>query len=294
MAQPFNYDEAFASNLGLLTVQEQARLRQATVAIPGMGGIGGAILLTLARAGVGRFAIADRDAFELRNTNRQAGAFIQTLGRPKTDVMAEMARAINPDLVIRSFAGGITRENIDEFLTGCDLAIDGLDFFRIDARRLLFGRARECGVTVITCGPMGFGAALLVFTPRGPSFDEFFALTDRMDEGEQLARFAVGLAPAALHFPYIDRRAVSFRQHRGPSSVVAINLCAGVAAMEALALLLNRRKPLSVPRYAHFDPYRLRYRKGTLWFGNRHPWQQVKLWYLKRQLRHDFSVPPRG
>ena len=285
----FDYAQAFAGNLGLLTADEQARLRQATIAIPGLGGVGGAHLLTLARLGVGRFILADEDAFELRNIHRQTGATVQTLGRPKVDVMAEMAQAINPELSLRIFRESVQPFNIDAFLAGSDLVLDGLDFFNIGARRLLFQRARERGLTVITCGPMGFSAALLVFTPEGPSFDNFMAIRDGMSELEQLARFAVGLAPAALHLPYLDRRTVSLKHHRGPASAIAMNLCAAVAATETLAILLKRRAPWAVPRYAQFDPYRLRYRRGTLRLGNRHPWQQCKLWYVKRLLQHDVA-----
>src|SRR3989338_7847075 len=158
---PFQYEEAFTSNLGLLTQEEQTRLRQATVAIPGMGGVGGAHLLTLARLGVGRCVIADPDLFELRNLNRQLGATTATLGQRKVDVMARMGREINPDVAIRIVADGIRPDNIEEFLAGCDVVVDGLDFFRMDARRLLFQRARANGLHAITCGPLGFGVAWL-------------------------------------------------------------------------------------------------------------------------------------
>lgn len=283
----FDYEQAFAANLGLLNPEEQATLRRSTVAIAGMGGVGGAYLLAFTRLGIGRFSIADADVFELRNFNRQFGATTETLGKPKTAAMVEAARAINPELAIRAFPDGVNQGNIDDFLAGCDVAIDGVDFFAIATRRLLFARARQFGIPVITCGPLGFGAALLVFTPQSPSFDDFFAIDDRMDETEQIARFAVGLSPAALHLSYLDPRHVSLRERRGPSSVIAIHLCAGVAAAEAMSVLLKRRAPWSVPRYAHFDPYRLRYRKGVLWGGNRHPWQRVKLWYIRRLLaRH--------
>lgn len=281
---PFQYEQAFTSNLGLLTAEEQTRLRHATVAIPGMGGVGGAHLLTLTRLGVGRFVIADPDVFELRNLNRQLGATMATLGQRKVDVMAQMARAINPEVVIRVVADGIHPANIEEFLAGCDAAVDGLDFFRIDARRLLFQRARANGLHVITCGPLGFGVAWLIFSPHGPSFDEFMAIKDGMEATEQLARFAIGLAPAGLHIPYIDRSSVSLKDRRGPSSVIGVDLCAGVAAVEVLNLILKRRAPACVPRYAQFDPYRGRYRTGTLRGGNRHPVQRMKLWHLKRLL----------
>ena len=67
--------------------------------------------------------------------------------------------------------------------------------------------------------------------------------------------------------------------------MIAVNLCAAVAAAEVLNLILKRRRPWAVPRYAQFDPYRLRYRRGRLWGLHRHPLQQAKLWYLTRAFR---------
>ena len=89
--QTFSYHEAFSRNLGLVCASEQKDLRNARVAIPGLGGVGGSHLQALARMGVGAFHLADPDQFELVNFNRQAGASIQTVGRPKVDVMAETA-----------------------------------------------------------------------------------------------------------------------------------------------------------------------------------------------------------
>ncbi len=56
--------EAFSRNIGLLTEAEQEKLANATVAIPGMGGVGGIHLITMVRTGIGRFHIADFDTFE--------------------------------------------------------------------------------------------------------------------------------------------------------------------------------------------------------------------------------------
>ena len=92
----FSYSEAFRRNIGWVTEAEQQVLRGKRVAIAGLGGVGGAHLLTLTRLGIGRFHLADFDRFELHNFNRQVGATVHTVGRPKVDVMAEMASAINP------------------------------------------------------------------------------------------------------------------------------------------------------------------------------------------------------
>ena len=87
---PFDYRSAFSRNLGWVTEAEQERLRHRRVAIAGLGGVGGVHLLALTRLGIGKFHIADHDRFELVNFNRQAGATVDTLGRPKVDVMADM------------------------------------------------------------------------------------------------------------------------------------------------------------------------------------------------------------
>src|SRR5207253_4308530 len=85
----FSYDEAFSRNIGWVTSAEQRALRGKRIAIAGLGGVGGVHLLTLARLGIGAFNIADFDAFDLANFNRQAGALMSTLGRPKTEVLAQ-------------------------------------------------------------------------------------------------------------------------------------------------------------------------------------------------------------
>src|SRR3954471_23195507 len=115
--KPFEYGAAFSRNLGWVTAAEQERLRSSRVAIAGLGGVGGSHLLTLARLGVGRFHIADFDRFDVPNFNRQAGALVSTLGRPKAEVLAEMARDVNPDLEIRVFEDGVNRDNLDDFLS---------------------------------------------------------------------------------------------------------------------------------------------------------------------------------
>src|SRR5579864_2096593 len=101
MAEPpassgWSYGDAFSRNLGLISVEEQQRLRNSRVAVPGLGGVGGVIAVTLARLGIGRFTIADPDVFEVRNFNRQYGATCATVGLSKAQVMDKIVRDINP------------------------------------------------------------------------------------------------------------------------------------------------------------------------------------------------------
>src|ERR1700760_1266816 len=97
MSDVFSYGDAFSRNLGWLTESEQQSLRNKTIAIAGMGGVGGIHMLTLARLGFANFRIADLDVFEVANFNRQVGAVVSTLGQPKVEVLSRMARDINPE-----------------------------------------------------------------------------------------------------------------------------------------------------------------------------------------------------
>lgn len=278
------YEEAFSRNLGLVNPEEQQRLRAATVAIPGMGGVGGVHLMTLARLGVGGFRIADPDAFEVANFNRQYGADTRSVGRGKAETMAELARAINPELRLEVLTERITAENVGAFLAGADLMVDSIDFFSFESRRMIFAEARRRGVWSLTAGPIGFSAAWLVFDPAGMSFDEYFDIRDGMAPVDVFAAFLMGLTPRATHGGYLDLSYVDRKTGRGPSAGLAASLCAGVAAAEAVKILLHRGPLRAAPWYAQFDAYRGVLRTGKLRWGNRGPLQRLKRAILKRRM----------
>lgn len=285
MGAEFAYDAAFSRNIGWVTEAEQKRLRASRVAIAGMGGVGGVHLLTLARLGVGAFSIADFDTFDLGNFNRQAGALMWSLGQPKGRTLAGMARDINPELDMRVFAEGVTRENVESFLLGADLYVDGLDFFAFDARQAVFSACRRLGVPAVTAAPLGMGAAVLVFQPDGMSFEDYFCL-EGCDEEEMSVRFLLGLSPRMLQRAYlVDESRVNLAERRGPSTVAACQLCAGIAATEALKILLGRPGVRAAPHALQFDAYRSRLVHTWRPWGNRNPIQRAALWIARRQLQ---------
>ena len=293
-------EAAMGRNAGLLSAVDQERLLNARVAIPGLGGVGGIHLVTLARMGVGGFHLADFDTFEPANVNRQYGARIADFGKRKLDAMAAEARQINPFLDLALFPDGVAKENVTAFLQGADLVVDGIDFFAFEIRRLIFKHAREMGIPVITAGPMGFSAALLIFMPdRGMSFDEYFGIDDGMSAEEKLLAFFIGLAPRATHMDYIDATRIDMHAKRGPSIAAACQLCASVAATEAVRVLLKRAGIRPAPHYFQYDPLVRKFHQGQLRWGNRHPWQRFKLRRLRslwlnghRPLRADWKPAP--
>lgn len=274
-SRAFKYDLAFSRNIGLLTEEEQQKLRTFTVAIPGMGGVGGVHLISLVRQGFEKFRIADMDEYEIKNFNRQYGARLDTLERQKVEVMKEEALKINPDCQIEVFAQGVNPENVDQFVKGADLCVDALDAFALDARRLFFKKAEECNIPIITAGPIGFGTAYLIFMPGGPTFDQYFAIEDKLNLDQKILHFLVGLVPSLLQLRYM--KGTNLKEKRGPSSIGAVNLCAGVVAISALKILLSKGKVKAVPYYHQFDVMENRFVVKRLWFGNKNPIQKIKL-----------------
>ena len=286
MAEPFEREIAFSRNLGLVTRGESETLAQSRVAIAGLGGVGGAHLEVLARQGIGAFTLADPDTFELANMNRQFGATFLTLGCSKADISARRVRDINPSAQVTVLREGVSAETMDAFLDGVSVVIDALDAFLIDTRQLLYRAARAKGIPVVAAGPLGFGATLLVFTPQGMSFDEYYGIEEGMDWEEQFARFILGTSPKALHVPYLDMNFVNLKEHRGPSSSVGVTLCAAVAGMEVLRLLLGWDGVRPAPLYAQYDARRGKWGEGRLRGGNHHPLQRLKLIVLRKRLKN--------
>jgi len=284
LANDFNYQSAFSRNLGWVTEEEQKSLQKKRIAIAGMGGVGGAHLLTLTRLGIGHFNISDMDTYEQANFNRQAGASMTTVGRPKVDVMAEIASDINPELDINRFCEGISSNNLDKFLKDVDLYVDGLDFFAVDIRRKVFAACADKGIPTITAAPLGMGVALLSFTPDSMSFEEYFQL-EGQPENEQLLRFLVGLSPAMLQMGYlVDKSRVNLKAQKGPSTPMACDLCAGVTATNALKILLNRGDVIKAPYGLHFDAFKNKLKKTWRPSGNNNPIQKLILTIARKQL----------
>ncbi|MDY0747228.1 ThiF family adenylyltransferase [Paucibacter sp. R3-3] len=277
----FDYGKAFSRNIGWVTEAEQEKLRNARVAIAGLGGVGGVHLLTLARLGMSKFNIADFDEFGLHNFNRQVGAFMSTIDRPKADVLAEMTKEINPLADIRMFRQGVTPDNLDEFLRDVDVYVDGIDFFALPARRMLFKACYEKGIPALTAAPLGMGVALMYFKPGGMSFEQYFRVEGRAEK-EQYARFIAGVSPAMLQRDYlVAPQAVNFDERRGPSTMMSCNLCAGVMGVSVLKVLLNRGALRAAPWGMQFDAYHQKLKFTWRPFGNANPIQQLMLMLIR-------------
>lgn len=283
--QRFDYASAYSRNIGWVTLAEQHKLRGARIAIAGLGGVGGAHLFTLARLGISQFNIADFDEFSVHNINRQAGAFVSTFDEPKLDTVARMAQDINPEIQLGLFAQGVTPDNVDEFLKDVDVYVDGLDFFALPARRMVFAKCREKGIPALTAAPLGMGVAFLYFSPQGMSFEDYFKVEGHESQ-EQYARFIAGLSPAMLNRDYlVAPESVNFQEKRGPSTIMACDLCAGVMGASVLKVLLGRGTIKAAPWGLHFDAYHQKLKTTWRPFGNSNPLQKLLLRFIRPVLR---------
>jgi molybdopterin/thiamine biosynthesis adenylyltransferase len=164
----FDYQEMTGRNIGFVSAGEQVALRDGCVFICGVGGMGGAAVMTLARAGVGNLVIADFDVFEPSNLNRQLFAFDDTLGKEKTDVTRERLIAIDPELRV-TVVGRDWPSRLDELFSECRVVINGMD--DVAAGIGLYRAARDHGATVIDAytSPL---PSVAVVRPRDPRPEE--------------------------------------------------------------------------------------------------------------------------
>ena len=106
------------------TVQE--KLARARVAVCGLGGLGSAISIALARCGVGHLHLIDFDCVDLSNVNRQQYALSQ-IGMPKPEAMAEEIRRFSPYIEIRTSHVKMTPDNAKELLSDADYICEAFD-----------------------------------------------------------------------------------------------------------------------------------------------------------------------
>jgi hypothetical protein len=142
----FDYDVFTTRNFGFVSHDEQMRLRTGGIFIAGVGGMGGACLASLVRAGVGRLGIADIDRFELSNLNRQVFANLDTVGQEKAGASAAAVKRINPEIDLEIFGNDWTAR-LPEIAQRYPVIVNGCD--DIAATVELYRVARQHGATVI-------------------------------------------------------------------------------------------------------------------------------------------------
>ena len=149
--------DAFSRTERLLGSEAMDRLKQARVAVFGIGGVGGYVVEALARSGVGALDLIDHDTVSLTNLNRQIIATMETLGQYKVDAAEKRVLSINPKCIVRGYRIFYLPETADQFdFTKYDYVVDAVD--TVTGKLMLIEEARRCNVPVISS--MGAGNKL--------------------------------------------------------------------------------------------------------------------------------------
>lgn len=144
----------FARNAGSLGLEGQRALHQACVLVAGCGGLGGHLILGLARLGVGSIVAVDPDIFDESNLNRQALCTTLNLGHSKALEAARQAVLINPACRVRPHQERLDATNATTLLTGVGLALDGLD--SVSARITLSEACARNGIPMVHAAVAGW------------------------------------------------------------------------------------------------------------------------------------------
>jgi molybdopterin/thiamine biosynthesis adenylyltransferase len=210
------YPYRYVRNRDILSLEEQLKLARSRVAVIGAGGLGGQLILLLARLGVGHLVVIDRDVFDETNLNRQALCTTASLETPKAIQAAASVSAINPAVRVTAHQIRLARQNSAEVLAGCHVLVDALD--NVPDRLELEASARELGVPLVHGALAGFQGQVMTIWPEDPGLSQVYDPRIALEESAKRPEAVLGV----------------------PSVTAA--LVATLQAMEVLKVLLGRGK----------------------------------------------------
>ena len=210
------YPYRYLRNREAISLGEQLRLLTSRVAVIGAGGLGGHVILLLARLGIGTLVVVDYDVFDETNLNRQALSNMETLGKSKSEVAVRTVRSINPGVRVIPNTVKLDSSNASDILTGSDVAVDALD--NVPDRFVLERTTKKLGIPLVHGALAGFEGQIMTIFPDDPG----------------------------LQHLYRDGGASEDKANR-PESVLGVptltpSLIASLEAMEVLKIVLKRGK----------------------------------------------------
>ena len=144
-------------SIALLGSEAVDKLNNSKVCIFGIGGVGGYVCEALARSGIGRFILVDKDVVSESNINRQIIATTATVGESKVLLMQKRIKEINPEAIVEAAEMFFLPDNADELdFSDCDYVVDAVD--TVSAKLSIIEKSKQLGTPVISC--MGTGNKL--------------------------------------------------------------------------------------------------------------------------------------
>ena len=166
------YPYRYVRNRETISREEQLRLSNARVAVVGAGGLGGQVILLLARVGVGRIVVVDYDRFDETNLNRQALSSQRAMGKSKAQEAVMVVGAINPGVIVTPHKVRIDPSNAKEVLKGSDVIVDALD--NIPARFTIENASKSMGIPLVHGALAGLEGQLMTVFPDDPGIKRLY------------------------------------------------------------------------------------------------------------------------
>jgi len=209
------YPYRYIRNMDIISPAEQLKLAESQVAIVGAGGLGGQVILLLARMGIGRLIVVDYDRFDETNLNRQALCNQEALQRSKSQTAAETVASINPGIRVIPHHVRIDAAGSDQILAGTDVIVDALD--NVPDRLMLQEAALRLGVPMIHGALAGFEGRIMTVYPGDPGLKQLYNITekDRVDQERPEALLGVPAVTAAVIGTFQAMEVLKVLLHRG-------------------------------------------------------------------------------
>lgn len=230
-----NYWEMLDRQKGIINKDEQLNLLNSQITVIGCGGIGGATAEMLARMGVGKLRIVDKDVFEISNINRQLMSNSKSVGRPKTEITKERLKSINPSLKVEAFNQELNDKNVFKILKGSQIVIDALDNL---LTRIIVSRCSEnLDIPFIHGAIHGTMGQVTVFNRSTPSYEQLFKLPS---QGKELT-------------DEIISKVSNLSKEVPPVIGPVPNIVGCLQAFEAVKIITGKGTPIMAPRVLMFD-----------------------------------------
>ncbi len=171
------YPYRYIRNREILTAREQLRLARSKVSVIGAGGLGGQVILLLARLGIGRLVIVDHDIFDETNLNRQALSNRDSLGKSKSEQAVRVVESINPGVIASSHSVKLDRSNASGILTGSHVVVDALD--NVPDRFVLENTTKKLGIPLVHGALAGFEGQMMTIFPDDQGLKSIYGEENR-------------------------------------------------------------------------------------------------------------------
>jgi molybdopterin/thiamine biosynthesis adenylyltransferase len=174
----------YVRNIDAISVEEQRKLADSRVGVVGAGGLGGQVILLLARVGIGHLVVVDHDLFDETNLNRQALSHRDAIGKPKSEQAVTTVRSINPGVEVTPHQAKMDASNAAEILSGSDVVVDALD--NVPSRFALERATKALKIPLVHGAVAGFEGRMMTIFPEDPGLKNLYGSEPvRVDEAKR-------------------------------------------------------------------------------------------------------------